>query len=147
MLNIVRDLPRLGLGLAVACWAAAFLAPPASAAGRCVLSPEDLQSLQASKSGLKEQADVDALPAAKQQMVCSTRALWKRVHGAGDQLPKSWPDDEPGFSPAFMSPDELHTFDKLEDAWVDAQMAADEARQASKFGKAASAKTASAKPH
>lgn len=147
MLNIGRYLPRLGLGVAVACATAALLAQPASAAGRCLLSPDDLQSLQTSKSGLKDQAEVDALPAAKQQMVCSTRALWKRVHSAGDQLPKSWPDDEPGFSPAFMSPDELHTFDRLEDAWVDAQMAADEARQASKFGKAASAKASTAKPH
>jgi hypothetical protein len=128
MANICRDLRRLGLGLAVA--GIALLSQPAAA--RCVVAPDDFQALQLSKSGLKTQAEVDALPASSQQMVCSTRALWKRVHSSGDQLPRTWPDDEPGFSPSYMSPDELRLFNKLEDDWVDAQMAADQSRHTQK---------------
>ena len=125
---------RVALGLA----GVLAMAHPASAAPRCVIPPEDFQSLQLSKSALKDQAAADALPAERQQMLCSTRALWRKVHANGDQLPKTWPDEEPGISPAFLSPDELRVFNKLEDDWIDAQVAADQKR---------SAKTASAKAH
>ena len=104
------------------------------AAAKCVIGSEDFASLQLSKSGLKDQAAVDALPPTSQQMLCSTRALWNRVHGSGDHLPKTWPDDEPGFSPSYLAPDELRTFNKLEDEWIDAQMAADQARHTAKPG-------------
>ena len=126
MLNIRRALSRLGLGVV----GVALLATPVIAApAHCVVPSDDFPSLQLSKSGLKTQAEVDALPASTQQMVCSTRALWRHVHAAGDQLPKTWPNEEEGYSPGYLSPDELRTFNKLEDDWVDAQVAADQARK------------------
>ena len=131
MLNIRRALRRLGLGL-VGIGIALLAQPAAAAAAHCVVPPDEFQSLQVSKSGLKSQAEVDALPASTQQMVCSTRALWRHVHAAGDQLPKTWPNEEDGYSPGYLSPDELKIFNKLEDDWVDAQVAADQARKPTK---------------
>ncbi len=131
MLNIGRALRRLGLGFVGI--GIALLATPASAApAHCVVPPDDFSSLQLSKSGLKTQAEVDALPASTQQMLCSTRALWRHMHAAGDQLPKTWPNEEDGYSPGYLSPEELRTFNKLEDDWVDAQVAADQARKPAK---------------
>jgi hypothetical protein len=134
MPSIRRYLSRLGLGLAGGLAGMALTAHPAIAASRCVVQPDDFPALQASRSGVKDQAGVDALPLEKQKMLCTTRALWKRVHGAGDHLPKTWPDDEEGYSPSFLSADELRVFNKLEDDWVEAQVVADQTRHPPKPG-------------
>ena len=130
MLGTHGYLRPMALGLAIA--GLALIAQPA--ASKCVAPPGDFQALQISKSGVKDQAAVDALPAERQQMLCSTRVLWNRIHANGDHLPKTWPDEEPGFSPSFLSPDELRAFNKLEDDWIDAQVVADQTRHPSKPG-------------
>ncbi len=130
MLRTLGYLRCVALGLA---WAGAVLvAQPAVAAPHCVVPPDDFPSLQLSKSAVKDQAGADALPPERRQMLCTTRALWKKVHADGDKLPRTWPDEEPGFSPSFLSPDELRVFNKLEDDWIDAQVVADQTRHAPK---------------
>jgi hypothetical protein len=120
----------MALGLMAA--GLALIAQPAAA--KCVAPTADFEALKLSKSGVKDQAGVDALPSERQQMLCSTRVLWNRIHANGDRLPKSWPDEEPGFSPSFLSPDELRAFNRLEDDWIDAQVVADQTRHAPKPG-------------
>ncbi len=137
MLRTCGYLRCAALGLAGA--GAVLIGLPAIAAPHCVVPPDDFQSLQLSKSAVKDQAGADALPAERLQMLCTTRALWRKVHANGDQLPKTWPDEEPGVSPSFLSPDELRIFNKLEDDWIDAQVAADQNKHAGK--------TTSAKAH
>jgi hypothetical protein len=87
------------------------LAAPA-AATQCILTATDFQSLQLSKSGIKTQAEVDALPEARRELLCRTRAQWNQIQSSG-QLP-----DDTDYSPSYLSPKERTVYQRLMTAFV-----------------------------
>jgi len=95
----------------------ALMSGPASATP-CTLTPADFESLQLSRSGIKDQAQADAQPQDRQNLMCSTRTKWARIRNGtlqGQDLLK-------GVSVYFLSPKEGETFVKLRDAYLRAQL-------------------------
>ncbi|MGH6981460.1 MAG: hypothetical protein ACREFC_09665, partial [Stellaceae bacterium] len=83
-----------------------------------VMHHDDFVSLRKSKSGLQNQAQVDAMSAKAQIVLCQTRDLWHRTHANGDKL-----DGPPVmYSPMFLSPAELKIVVKLINDFIAAKL-------------------------
>jgi hypothetical protein len=107
---------RVGTALAFSLLTFALVAPTASA--RCVLQANDFVSLRKSKSGLKNQAQVDAMSEFAQTVLCQTRDMWRRAHANGNKL-----DGPPvRYSATYLSSTEQKIMVKLINDYIAAKL-------------------------
>jgi hypothetical protein len=95
----------------------AMLASAPVLAAACALTADDFASLQLSRSGVKDQAQADALPEDRQKALCRTRASWNRIQSA-----KFEDADLTKVSVYYLSPTEAAAFSKVQSAYMQARL-------------------------
>jgi hypothetical protein len=98
--------------------AAALLSTAASAAPPCALSDADRQALAASPAKL-DAAAAAALPAAKQALICDTRAFLRQIDAQNGRVEKVG-----SYSPRYLSPDENARVTAAVDEFINRALAA-----------------------
>lgn len=92
-----------------------YLVPTSGRA--CTLTASDLDSLKLSRSGLSDQAQVDALPQDRQTLLCGTRMKWNHIASG------NWTDEDMAHvSVYYLSPSEGAAFVKVLDAYMVAKL-------------------------
>jgi len=99
----------------MACLALTVWAQTASAAA-CALTAADFAALQVSNSKLASQAQIDALPEDRQEMLCASRLHWNRI-AAGQGGKDEWTE----VYSYYLSPRERRAYNKIVGAFIRTQ--------------------------